>query len=166
MRVGVDFDEFEWCLVLYCQYNTSLAVVKAMDKLPSHTFERIRQRRRLPASKFLIAGWHFARSILFRLPSFDIRMATLLSCVIHTYKLRIDNFGPLNVKHGIRVPHGFHHRAQSDRFVPSTPPTLIKNATIWTGGNSGHQVIIGNLLLDKGLFLIILQLFKLVFIPN
>jgi len=28
---------------------------------------------------------------------------------------------------------------------------LIKNATIWTGRANGHEVIVGNLLLDKGI---------------
>src|ERR1700733_10396247 len=102
-----------------------------MDKLPSHT---IRQRRRLPASKFLTVGillaafsfvslhLTFGWQHYYPVSSLPINASTILE------RCRL-----LNVKPG--VPHGFYHRAQSDRFVPSTPPTLIKNATIWTGGN-------------------------------
>ncbi|KAF8525610.1 hypothetical protein BU17DRAFT_41726 [Hysterangium stoloniferum] len=55
------------------------------------------------------------------------------------------------------VPRGFaaHLRAESDRFVPGTKPTLLRNAKIWTGGLNGTEgtclVIYGDLLLDKGL---------------
>lgn len=49
-------------------------------------------------------------------------------------------------------PPGFANRATSDRFVSGTPPTLITNATIWTGGNDGHELLQnGNILLDQGL---------------
>ncbi|KAK2464537.1 hypothetical protein APHAL10511_003444 [Amanita phalloides] len=39
----------------------------------------------------------------------------------------------------------------SDRYVPGTPPTLIKNAKIWTGERNGTFTIYGDVLLDKGL---------------
>lgn len=45
----------------------------------------------------------------------------------------------------------FYSRRQSDRFVPGTQPTLIKNATIWTGNDAGKEVLYGDVLLDKGL---------------
>ncbi|KAJ7636950.1 carbohydrate esterase family 9 protein [Roridomyces roridus] len=48
-------------------------------------------------------------------------------------------------------PDDFSARKQSDRFVEGTPPTLIRNASIWTGAENGHQVIHGDILLDKGL---------------
>uniref|UniRef100_A0A8H8CNE4 Amidohydrolase-related domain-containing protein n=1 Tax=Psilocybe cubensis TaxID=181762 RepID=A0A8H8CNE4_PSICU len=48
-------------------------------------------------------------------------------------------------------PSDFHERTQSDRYVVGTPPTLIRNATIWTGGDSGHEVIMGDILIDKGI---------------
>ena len=44
-----------------------------------------------------------------------------------------------------RLPEG------SDRWVPGTPPTLLKNATIWTGARNGTEVVYGDVLLDKGL---------------
>ncbi|GLB37488.1 putative carbohydrate esterase family 9 protein [Lyophyllum shimeji] len=48
-------------------------------------------------------------------------------------------------------PPDFHLRTQSDRFQEGTPPTLIRNATIWTGRVSGHETVVGDLLLDKGI---------------
>lgn len=45
----------------------------------------------------------------------------------------------------------FYNRTTSDRFVSATKPTLIKNATIWTGRIDGFEVIKGDLLLDRGL---------------
>ena len=55
----------------------------------------------------------------------------------------------LNVKPG--PPVDFYSRQQSDRFVPGTKATLIKNATIWTGFEEGREVFVGDLLLDDGL---------------
>ena len=48
-------------------------------------------------------------------------------------------------------PKNFHQRSRSDRFVHGTPPTLFRNASIWTGRNSGNEVVEGDLLIDKGL---------------
>ena len=42
-------------------------------------------------------------------------------------------------------------REGSDRWVPSTPPTLLRNAKIWTGARNGTEVVYGDVLLDKGL---------------
>lgn len=43
-------------------------------------------------------------------------------------------------------------RSQSDRYDASlTKPTLLRNATIWTGLVDGFEVIKGDILLDKGL---------------
>ncbi|EIN06427.1 carbohydrate esterase family 9 protein [Punctularia strigosozonata HHB-11173 SS5] len=43
-------------------------------------------------------------------------------------------------------------RTVSDRYVPGEArPVLIKNATIWTGGNGGAEIIKGDVLLEKGL---------------
>ncbi|TFK91321.1 composite domain of metallo-dependent hydrolase [Polyporus arcularius HHB13444] len=55
----------------------------------------------------------------------------------------------------LEVPPGpspsFNSRTQSDRFVPGTQATLITNATIWTGGADGLEVINGDILLDGGI---------------
>ncbi|KAF8962217.1 hypothetical protein BDZ97DRAFT_1920686 [Flammula alnicola] len=48
-------------------------------------------------------------------------------------------------------PNNFHQRTQLDRQVSGNPPTLFRNASIWTGRVSGHEVAIGDLLLDKGI---------------
>ncbi|KAI9000710.1 composite domain of metallo-dependent hydrolase [Trametes punicea] len=45
----------------------------------------------------------------------------------------------------------FLDRQRSDRYEPGTRPTLIKNATLWTGARNGTEVVYGDILLDKGL---------------
>ncbi|KAL4247110.1 hypothetical protein ABKN59_001378 [Abortiporus biennis] len=50
-------------------------------------------------------------------------------------------------------PPNFHSRDSSDRYDPllGAQSTLIRNATIWTGGDLGREVIHGgDILLDKG----------------
>lgn len=42
-------------------------------------------------------------------------------------------------------------REGSDRWVPGTPPTLLRNAKIWTGARNGTEMVYGDVLLDKGL---------------
>lgn len=48
-------------------------------------------------------------------------------------------------------PTSFYDRIISDRFDPSTRPTLIRNATIWTGQDNGLDIIKGDILLDGGI---------------
>lgn len=48
-------------------------------------------------------------------------------------------------------PANFAAREVSDRFENGTKPTLIRDATIWTGRDNGTEVIFGDVLLDKGL---------------
>ncbi|KAI9507549.1 hypothetical protein F5148DRAFT_102021 [Russula earlei] len=48
-------------------------------------------------------------------------------------------------------PLNFFERSASDRFEEGTPATIIRNATIWTGGKNGTEIIFGDLLLDKGI---------------
>ncbi|TFK91320.1 composite domain of metallo-dependent hydrolase [Polyporus arcularius HHB13444] len=49
-------------------------------------------------------------------------------------------------------PPDFYARERSDRFVTGTRPTLVKNATIWTGERNGLEgVVRGDILLDGGL---------------
>ncbi|KIK32466.1 hypothetical protein CY34DRAFT_101461, partial [Suillus luteus UH-Slu-Lm8-n1] len=47
-------------------------------------------------------------------------------------------------------PH-FHTRIQSDRYAENTKPVLVRNATIWTAANDGHEVLAGDLLMHRGL---------------
>ncbi|KDQ57533.1 hypothetical protein JAAARDRAFT_267221 [Jaapia argillacea MUCL 33604] len=51
-------------------------------------------------------------------------------------------------------PNNFHSRTESDRYDPRhTTTTLIRNGTIWTGGQNGSEVIHGDILLDKGIII-------------
>ncbi|KAI0639278.1 carbohydrate esterase family 9 protein [Trametes polyzona] len=61
----------------------------------------------------------------------------------------LDKCQLLSVKPG--PPADFHTRTHSDRFVPGTPPTLITNASIWTGRANGLEVVHGDLLLHGGI---------------
>ncbi|KAI0797049.1 hypothetical protein C8Q75DRAFT_710125 [Abortiporus biennis] len=45
----------------------------------------------------------------------------------------------------------FHTREVSDRFEPGTKPTLIKNATIWTGLLNGTEIFTGDVFLKNGI---------------
>ncbi|KAF8332695.1 composite domain of metallo-dependent hydrolase [Cantharellus anzutake] len=49
-------------------------------------------------------------------------------------------------------PPSFASRTESDRYEPGTRVTLIQNATLWTGGDDGREVIVGGeILIDKGI---------------
>lgn len=48
-------------------------------------------------------------------------------------------------------PPDFHLREKSDRYEKGTRPTLLRNATIWTGQLNGLETITGDILLDGGL---------------
>ncbi|KAI0361764.1 carbohydrate esterase family 9 protein [Trametes cingulata] len=61
----------------------------------------------------------------------------------------LDKCHLLTVKPG--PPPDFHTRTHSDRFVPGTQPTLITNATIWTGRDNGLEVVQGDILLHGGI---------------
>lgn len=44
------------------------------------------------------------------------------------------------------------HRTESDRFVAGVKPVLITNASLWTGGDNGNEVVqYGDILLDRGI---------------
>ncbi|KAL5535125.1 hypothetical protein ACEPAF_3219 [Sanghuangporus sanghuang] len=60
-----------------------------------------------------------------------------------------------NLKLSPGPPLGFRSRTSSDRFVPGTRATLIRNATIWTGNEDGKATLKGNILIDKGLIKIV-----------
>ncbi|KAI0374295.1 composite domain of metallo-dependent hydrolase [Pilatotrama ljubarskyi] len=61
----------------------------------------------------------------------------------------LDKCHLLSVKPG--PPPDFHTRTHSDRFVAGTQPTLITNATIWTGRDNGLEVVHGDILLHGGI---------------
>ncbi|RPD56488.1 composite domain of metallo-dependent hydrolase [Lentinus tigrinus ALCF2SS1-7] len=97
--------------------------------------------------------------------SIVLLLAAFQACyVIYSYPANQGNTGirvPLHAEdilekcRLLEVPPGpppeFLARQRSDRFVPGTRPTLIKNATIWTGGREGFEVVHGDILLDGGL---------------
>lgn len=50
------------------------------------------------------------------------------------------------------VPSNFGDRVESDRYDTTASPTLITNATIWTGNKSGREVMSGGeIFIDKGI---------------
>ena len=48
-------------------------------------------------------------------------------------------------------PPDFNDRVVSDRFDVGTKPTLIRNATIWTGQANGPEIIKGDIFLNGGI---------------
>ncbi|TFY54437.1 hypothetical protein EVJ58_g8865 [Rhodofomes roseus] len=48
-------------------------------------------------------------------------------------------------------PTGFSARETSERFESDTKPTLVRNATIWTGARNGTEIVYGDVYLDKGI---------------
>jgi len=67
----------------------------------------------------------------------------------HNAQLILSQCTALNALPG--PPVNFLEREVSDRFEPGTKPTLIRNATIWTGAHNGTEVIFGDILLDGGI---------------
>ncbi|KAG6372339.1 carbohydrate esterase family 9 protein [Boletus reticuloceps] len=57
--------------------------------------------------------------------------------------------GMLHVQPG--PPPDFARRTQSDRFVDGTPATLLKNASVWTGGPLQYEIHGADIMLDKGI---------------
>ncbi|KAF9566706.1 carbohydrate esterase family 9 protein [Agrocybe pediades] len=116
-----------------------------MDKYPPHRHGAARpQLFKYLAAVVLVAvitatssgvtlGWHRQSSVHVPINAAEI----------------VDKCRALNVLPG--PPTNFHERTQSDRYEAGTPPTHIKNATIWTGHADGHEVIVGDILLDKGI---------------
>ncbi|KAF8973204.1 carbohydrate esterase family 9 protein [Flammula alnicola] len=116
-----------------------------MDKLSACRLGNTRSttfRSLLPAVLVVIV---FSASLSL---TWDWRAHTLTKVPINAAQI-IQQCQALNVLPG--PPSNFHQRTQSDRYAAGTLPTLLKNATMWTGGASGHEVVIGDLLLDQGL---------------
>ncbi|EJF61654.1 composite domain of metallo-dependent hydrolase [Dichomitus squalens LYAD-421 SS1] len=121
-------------------------------KLPTYTHVPAQ-----PKSRRLSRGLRVVLAITFSLVAFQY--ARLYSEVIRPSRestqvpLRaaewLEKCQLLDVEPG--PPEDFNTRTQSDRFVPGTRPTLITNATIWTGRIDGLEVLRGDILLDGGL---------------
>ncbi|KAK0203390.1 hypothetical protein DFS33DRAFT_1383654 [Desarmillaria ectypa] len=106
----------------------------------SSALNRIITRRLVPILLLcaLLLSWAFNRA--------DV--PTLATVPFHAREI-LQKCQNLHVLPG--KPLGFDSRAESDRYVRTTRPTLLKNATIWTGRVSGFEVVRGDLLMDKGL---------------
>ena len=123
-------------------------LLMGMDKLPSYTSQGLPHRRGVPTPRLLILGIVAGAFSLILHLWLGWQNATSYKVPLNASSI-LEKCRLLHVKP--RVPHDFHRRTQSDRFVPGTAPTLIKNASIWTGRVSGREVIVGDVLLDKGL---------------
>ncbi|THH17725.1 hypothetical protein EW146_g3143 [Bondarzewia mesenterica] len=92
--------------------------------------------------------------ILFTLCALTTRVFLIEKC-LETVEIPFNASQILDMCNKIDAKPGpsptFYDRTTSDRFQPGTKPTLIHNATIWTGRVDGLEVIRGGLLLDGGL---------------
>lgn len=111
-----------------------------------------------------------------RVLRFQRLLGFFLCCIIVTSSFRLLTFHDtfLQGKHSARVttvhrsqlqaicksirtpagpPQSFNTAARTvnDRFVPGTPPVLLRNAKIWTGARNGTEIVYGDVLLDRGL---------------
>jgi len=120
------------------------------DKLPSHFLNHAfvpaqsNRRRRVP---LLLLGMLFFIVIQVAL-TFHSQTPRTSTIPIHAPKM-LQKCRHLHTKPSI--PPDFNLRKQSDRYVPGTRATLLRNATIWTGGIKGFEIVEGDLLLDQGL---------------
>lgn len=110
---------------------------------------------RQPTKSNRRAPWSFYALVLFSLFALS-RHIYLAHTETRTSSVLPVNAGAIhdrcnNLKLKPGPPSTFHERKLSDRFVAGTKPTLIRNATIWTGRINGLEVIRGDILLDKGL---------------
>ncbi|KAH8116655.1 composite domain of metallo-dependent hydrolase [Phellopilus nigrolimitatus] len=98
------------------------------------------------------------------LPIFVLGLLTFLALGAHVH-LTQNSYGvvriPVNASQlqarceNLKLKPGplptFNNRTSSDRFALGSKPTLIKNATIWTGRTNGLEIIKGDILLNKGI---------------
>ncbi|TFK75380.1 carbohydrate esterase family 9 protein [Pluteus cervinus] len=119
-----------------------------MDKLPTpntHRPQRAPRFRPLQLALVLLVASVTSLSLLTRW-----REVKLVQLPINAQEA-LQKCQSLNKTPG--PPPDFHSRLASDRFEHDTPPTLIKNATIWTGRIAGLEVVTGDIFLDKGLII-------------
>ncbi|KAF8522962.1 carbohydrate esterase family 9 protein [Hysterangium stoloniferum] len=108
-----------------------------------------RIHRRVNTNLFTWAGLVLSTVSLWYIPVFwnSYTASTTVNRVPINAAQVLSRCAQLDVMPG--VPAQFQQRTQSDRFEEGTPPTLIYNATIWTG--SDNQVVRGDVLLDGGI---------------
>lgn len=122
-----------------------------MEKLPTHLVPKRPQSHGL--SRLVLLGAITLTAVY-----------TSLTLAWHWQNVKVTNL-PINSEEIVQrcralslepgPPANFHSRTASDRFVAGTPPTLVRNATIWTGRDSGLEVIKGDVLFDKGLIQVV-----------
>ncbi|KAG6832611.1 hypothetical protein H0H92_014447 [Tricholoma furcatifolium] len=122
------------------------------EKLPSHHYAPSHKRRRSLLQSPLFALVSAALTLGLLNVKFNWQSSTTANVPINAAEI-LQKCSLLNAEPG--PPVDFYSRTQSDRFQEGTPPTLIRNATIWTGRVSGHETIIGDLLLDKGIIQVV-----------
>ncbi|TRM69894.1 hypothetical protein BD626DRAFT_422385 [Schizophyllum amplum] len=115
-----------------------------VPELDAPTTARSTRLRRLTAFCFVAVCLSFYLPV-FLLDAFDEDDQHTVP--IHAQQT-LDKCRNLHTKPG--PPPDFNLRTESDRFVPGTKATLLRNATIWTGRVDGLEIIKGDLLLDKG----------------
>jgi len=131
-------------------YTPCWLFIMESDKLPSHFLNHAvvpaqsNRRRRIP---FLLLGILLFIGIQAVL-TFHSQNPRTSTIPIHAPKT-LQKCRHLHTKPS--PPPDFNLRKQSDRYVPGTRATLLRNATIWTGGIKGFEIVEGDLLLDRGL---------------
>ncbi|KAI0710591.1 carbohydrate esterase family 9 protein [Earliella scabrosa] len=133
-------------------YDKRLPVSTFPGETPTARPQGSRRLRAFLSLVLLLTTFQFSRLVLSVLKGVS-EAAT--SVPIHATEI-LEKCRLLQVPPG--PPPDFHARTKSDRFVPGTKPTLITNATIWTGGQDGLEVVHGDILLDRG---IIQQIYSL-----
>lgn len=137
----------------YAPYRLFVMATMESDKLPSHFLNHA----------FVPAQSNRRRRVLTSLLFLGILLFILIQAVLtfHSQSPRTESTVPIHASKTLQKcrhlhtkpspPPDFNLRKQSDRYVPGTRATLLKNATIWTGGIKGFEIVEGDLLLDQGL---------------
>src|ERR1700734_501168 len=120
------------------------------DKLPSHivNHDLVQPHRKRSILRLPLLGMLALVFLQAALTFYTQRDQTSSSTIPIHASSTLHRCRHLHTKPG--PPPDFNLREESDRFVPGTRATLLMNATIWTGGAKGFEIIEGDLLLDRG----------------
>ncbi|KAH7911300.1 composite domain of metallo-dependent hydrolase [Hygrophoropsis aurantiaca] len=118
-----------------------------MDKLPSYTQATGQRSRKSRLFLFLSLCCVSISTLLLSLFGSNLTQESI-QLPLHARQI-VQKCQQLNAKPG--PPSDFHSRTQSDRFEHGTRPTLLRNASIWTGNDVGKEVIRADILLDRGI---------------
>ncbi|KAI0920873.1 hypothetical protein AcW2_006015 [Taiwanofungus camphoratus] len=123
--------------------------------LPLASAPAVKRRPRPPSTKpLLLALCALAATVTFLacstfVHSSNINTATRIQRVPQNAQQVLRQCAALRATPG--PPDNFLARHVSDRFEPGTKPTLIKNATLWTGARNGAEIVYGDVYLDQGI---------------